>query len=142
MRAVTILMALLTGGCAPQPPLMPVASVEQLMEGTVHPAAEVLFKSVGTIISEKGVEEIAPRNDEEWANVRNNAVTLAESGNLLMIGKRAKDQGDWMKMAQGLIEAGVAATKATEAKDVQALFDAGGKVYEACERCHGRYRKK
>ena len=112
------------------------------MDATVHPAAEVIFDSVGTIISASGTEEIAPRNDEEWANVRRNALTLAEAGNLLMMEKRAKDKGEWMKRAETLVDAGTVAMKAAELKNAEALFAAGGQVYEACLLCHERYRKE
>ena len=47
----------------------------------------------------------APQNDEEWAAVGNSAAALIESGNLLMMGGRAVDQGDWVKMSQAMIDA-------------------------------------
>src|SRR5262245_37939525 len=130
---------LFSSACAPKPEFKPVASVHQLMESTINPAAEVLFESVGTVISLNGVEEIAPKNDEEWATVRHNAMTLAESGNLLMIGDRARDKGEWMKLSQSLVDVGVAALKAAEAKNPEALFEAGGQVYEVCQQCHRKY---
>ena len=43
-----------------------------------------------TIDTKDGTEEIRPRTDEEWTAVRNAAVTLAESGNLLMMVPRAQ----------------------------------------------------
>ena len=58
-----------------------------------------------TIITDKGTEEFRPRTNAEWDAVRNHAVALAESGNLLMMVPRAKDGGEWMKRAQDLIEA-------------------------------------
>jgi len=131
-----------SSACAPKPEFKPVASVPQLMESTIQPAAEVLFESVGTVISFSGVEEIAPKNDEEWATVRHNAMTLAESGNLLMIGDRARDKGDWMKLSQALVDVGVVALKAAEAKNPEALFEAGGQVYEVCQQCHRKYWKE
>lgn len=109
------------------------------MQATIHPAAEVLFDAVGTIVSMSGVEEIAPKNDEEWEHVRNSALTLAESGNLLMIGERARDKGEWWKMSQALVDVGIVALKAAEAKNPEALFEAGGQVYEVCQQCHNRY---
>jgi hypothetical protein len=133
------LVLFFSSACAPKPEFKPVASVQQLMESTIEPAAEVLFESVGTVITFSGVEEIAPKNDEEWAVVRHNAMTLAESGNLLMIGDRARDQGDWIKMSQALVDVGVVALKAAEAKNPEALFEAGGQVYEVCQQCHRKY---
>jgi hypothetical protein len=127
--------------CAPQPAFKPVASVKQLMEATISPCAESIFEAVGTIVSAAGVEEIAPKNEQEWAAVRNQALTLAESGNLLMMSSRAKDKGEWIRMSQALVDAGVVALKAAQAKNAAALFDAGAQVYAVCEQCHSRYWK-
>ena len=49
------------------------------------------------------------------------AITLAESGNLLMMRERARDQGDWMKDAKMLVDVGTAAYKAAQNKDTKAL---------------------
>ena len=46
---------------------------------------------------------------------------------------------DWVTYAQGLIEAGLVAMAAAEAHDAEALFDAGGQVYQACRACHEQY---
>ncbi len=127
--------------CAPKPGFKPVATVKQLMEATIDPAAEVVFDAVGTIVTASGVEEIAPKNDDEWAMVRHSALTLAESGNLLLIGGRARD-GPWIRMSQALIDVGMVALKAAEAKNPEALFEAGGQVYEVCEQCHKQYWKE
>jgi hypothetical protein len=132
-------VALIFGACSTQPAFQPVGSVKQIMEAAIHPASEVVFEAVGTILTVGGVEEIAPKNDEEWTKVRDNALILAESGNLLMIGNRVKDKGDWMKMSKALTDAGVIALKAAEAKNPAALFEAGGQVYEACQQCHTKY---
>jgi hypothetical protein len=132
-------LSIAAASCSPQPRFKTVATVKQLMEATIHPAAEVLFDSVGTIISLEGTEEIAPKNDGEWARVGYSALTLAESANLLMIGGRAADQGDWITFSREMVDAGVAAMKAVEAKNPEALFEAGGQVYAVCARCHEKY---
>ena len=132
----------LATACTRHPPFKPVATVKQLMVSTIDPAADVLFEAVGTIISANGVEEIAPKNDEEWAIVRDNALIVAEAGNLLMMKGRAQDQGDWIKMSQALVDVGVVALKAAEAKNPAALFEAGGEVYAVCTDCHSRYWKQ
>ena len=147
MRTILIfllagLILLFAGACSRQPGFQPIANVKQLMAAAVAPSAEVLFDSVGTIVSTAGVEEIAPKNDEEWANVRNHAVVLAESGNLLMMDGRAKDRGDWMKASQALIAAGVGALKAAEAKDAAKLLEAGGNIDAVCDQCHTKYWKE
>jgi hypothetical protein len=116
-----------------------VANVKELMNWIVDPHADVLWDSVGTIITEAGTEERQPRTEEEWEAVRNSAATIAESGNLLMMDGRAFDRDEWMKASRSMIDAATTALQAAEAKDVPALFDAGGTVYEACTACHSKY---
>jgi hypothetical protein len=113
--------------------------VKQLMSWIVDPNATGLWNSVATIDTDKGREERQPRTDEEWNAVRNHAAVLVESGNLLMLSGRAVDQGDWIKFSRGLSDAASTALQAAEVKDVPALFEAGGTVYEACSACHAKY---
>jgi hypothetical protein len=140
-RAVALGVALLAMGCRNEtgPPFEPRADVKELMISMVDPAADVLWDSVGTIISEEGVDEWYPKTDEEWAKVRASTVVIMEAGNLLMIGNRARDQKLWMEMSRGMIEAGAKALAAVETRDPDAVFAVGEDVYVACDRCHGLY---
>jgi len=121
------------------PPFRPVADVKQLMATVVEPAAEVYWDAVGTIIDRKGIVDIAPKTVEEWEAVRNSAYVVAESGNLLMMAGRARDNGDWMKLSQALVDVGRRAIQAAESKNTAAVFDVGADVYDACTNCHARY---
>jgi hypothetical protein len=123
-------------------PLVPVASVKQIMGGIVGPAAMVIFESVSTTVSEKGVEEKAPANDEEWAVVGNSAAALAEAGNLLMMDGRAVDRGDWVKMSQAMIEAARQNLKAVDAKSTDGILEAGSVLNNTCDDCHQRYQRQ
>jgi hypothetical protein len=119
----------------------PVASVKQIMGGITGPAATVVYDAVSTVITTQGVKETAPRNDEEWAHVGNNAAALAESANLLMTPGRAVDNGDWMKMSAELVAAAKIAVKAAEDKSTQGIIEAGGAINETCDTCHERYQR-
>ena len=119
----------------------PVASVKQIMKGIVAPAATVVFNSVSTTVTVKGVEEKAPQTDEEWEAVGNSAAALIESGNLLLIGSRAVDRGDWVKESQALIEAAKVALKATQAKSAEQLLASGEAVNMSCDNCHREYQR-
>jgi hypothetical protein len=121
------------------PPFKPVADVKQLMQAAVDPSADAIWEASGEIISAAETVERKPKNDEEWTAVRNAAITLAESGNLLMMVPRAKDGDVWMQRSQELIDTGTAAWRAADAKDVKRLFDAGADVYGACNHCHQDY---
>ena len=70
--------------------------------------------------------------------VRNAAVAVAESGNLLMMAPRAKDDA-WMRICQTMVDAGAKAIRAAEAKNADQVFDAGGEIYEVCTNCHSKY---
>ncbi len=107
----------------------PVASVTQLMLVMVIPASNALFD----------VARNVPDTDEGWAGVQNQAVILAESGNLLMMGDRAQDSAVWMSTSRALVDAGEAALRAAEAKDVDAITDIGNQIIEACESCHEKH---
>ena len=63
----------------------PVATVQDLMLAMVDPSSDAVFEAVSTTISIRGQETKTPKNDHEWAVVRNNALTLVEAGNLLMM---------------------------------------------------------
>jgi len=123
------------------PVTTPVASVKQIMKGIVAPAATTVFNSVSTTVSFKGTEEKAPQTDEEWEQVGTSAAALIESGNLLLMGSRAVDQGEWIKMSQALIDAGKVALKATEAKSAEGVLGAGEAINTSCDNCHRKYQR-
>ena len=119
----------------------PVASVKQIMNGIVAPASTVIFNAVSTTVTAKGIEDVAPRNDEEWAAVGNSAAALAEAGNLMMLDGRTVDRGDWVTMSKAMLEAGRASLKAVEAKSTDGLLAAGEAVNTSCDNCHRRYQR-
>lgn len=121
------------------PPFQLVGSIEDVMHDVVYPHAEVVWDSVGTIITEEGTHEIRPGSEAEWLRVTQSAYTIAEAGNLLMLEGRAKDTGDWMEYASGLIDAASLAVEAAQARNAERLFDTGGTIYEACTACHEQY---
>jgi hypothetical protein len=131
-------------GAAPDeqgPPVIPVATVKQIMAGITMPAAYVVFDSVATIVSAAGTEERQPRTDEEWAAVGAGAAALIESANLLLMGDRPVDQGDWVKMTQAMADAGKTALKAAEAKSPEGILAAGETINMTCDNCHEKYQR-
>ena len=111
---------------APPPPFKPVADIQQLMASVTDPATDVIWASVGTIITTKGAEEHFPKTDEEWMAIRNAAMVVTESGNLMMLPGRAKDNDEWMRLSTALIDVGTRAIKIIDSKDKEALFTVGG----------------
>ncbi len=145
LLSVVALVAAVATGCAPrQPaaaelPFQAVVGEKALMTAVIEPAADHIWDAVGTIIDDQGMTDFQPETDEEWTAVRNASVVVAESGNLLMMGRRARDQGDWLGWSRDLIAAGQMAMNAAQARDRDSLFDAGGAIYVACRGCHESY---
>lgn len=144
MRTVVLMVSLSALACAcssapPPPPFKAVADNKLLMQAVVDPNADIVWDAVKTIVTAKGTEDIRPHTEAEWTNVRNAAVALTESGNLMMMVPRAKDGGEWMQRAQELIDTGEAAIRAADAKNADRLFTVGGDIYEACSNCHQKY---
>ncbi len=111
-------------------PFQPVGNVSQLMIDIIYPASDALFY----------IERNPPKNDHDWNVIRGTALTLAESGNLLLMGGRARDQDRWVKDTKLMIDAGTAAFKAAQKKDMQAILDLNEQLSASCTTCHVHYR--
>jgi len=114
---------------APEP--QPVGTMSEFMVSVIYPAANDLLLFV-----HRG----APKDDKEWAAVQRSAILLAESGNLLMMRGRARDQGEWIKHSRMLVDVGAAAYKAARVKDANALLALDEPLNASCITCHKQYR--
>ena len=123
------------------PAIAPVATVKQIMAGIVMPSAAFVWDSVSTTVSAAGTIEKAPKTDAEWAIVGAYAAALVESGNLLVIGDRAIDRQDWVKMSKALSDAAMTAVKAAEAKNTDGILAAGETINMSCDNCHQKYQR-
>ena len=144
MRLVSIVLvfATLVLGCAPvaeETPFREIAGVRLLMNATLDPAADAIWDAVKTEMTLEETVDFEPQNDEEWTVVRNHAITLAESGNLLMIGSRRHPDPEWDGWSRDLIAAGEMAMRAAEAQDAERLFEIGGEIYRSCDGCHAKF---
>jgi cytochrome c556 len=139
MRIPAVLLScgvLLIAGCTRSgtgaTPFQPIASVQELMRAMTIPSSDAVFKAQGE----------TPTDDAGWLALQTNALVLAESGNLLMLGERARDTGKWRTDAVGLINAAASAVKAARAKNADQFGQAADAVYNACEACHKDYPPK
>lgn len=120
-----------------------VASTKEIMTAMVIPASNALF---GT--AEKPT-------DQEWAEVRKQALILAEAGNLLMIpGRMASttkgntkgttaNAGAWNQAAKTMRDAGRLALSAIDKKDTDLLAgDVSEQILTSCSSCHEKYMIK
>ena len=159
---------------APAPPagpallgdLRPVVSIKELMRDEIDPIADKVFGAVGESVTAQGVTHFAPKNDDDWAQVRMGAVVLAEAANLLKIERpfapsgevgdsvgpdatelsptamKAKVDGDkalWSAYAEGMRLVAIDVMEIVTRKDTAALDTAAGALDKACENCHLEY---
>ena len=143
ISVAVLLGVLLTAGCAEElpsgPPLDMRHSTRDLMAGMIDASADALWAAVGTVWDENGENHWEPETEEQWLAVIGAAMTLVESGNLLMLGDRAVDDDQWMVHSQALVDAGAIALDAAEARDPERVFEIGEVVYNACQNCHSIY---
>jgi hypothetical protein len=108
----------------------PVGTMSDLMVKIVYPASDAIFY----------VETRQPATDAEWSELQAKALALAESANLLMMPGRARDQVRWIADATLMRDAGAAAFKAANARDVNTLAGLNDQLYTSCVTCHQHYR--
>ena len=141
-------------------------SIKELMQNIIDPIADNIFDAVGSDVTAKGIVDIRPVTDDDWAKVRQGAVTLAESTNLLKMPRPVAPPGDtnksigpnapelspeqiqakieqdralWNRHANQLRDDALKVLAIVKAKDVDALFQAGSDIDRACETCHLEY---
>ena len=139
----------------------PYASLVQLMRGIPFPSSNLIFD---TQAKDPGAPP--PKADKNaagagatatyasvyagWELVEYASLALAETANLIMIPGRVcsngkpvpVDRDDFRKFAQGLVDAGMAAYKVAQSKNLDAMVEVTGTVSDACAACHEVYRDK
>jgi hypothetical protein len=105
-------------------------TMKQLMLDLIHPASNDILLTVS-----RG----GPSDDKEWASLRHNALTLSESGNVLMAQPQSKSDA-WVKAAKLLTDAGSDAFKAAQSKDAKALPAITARIDASCTNCHKQFR--
>jgi hypothetical protein len=108
----------------------PVGNMSQLMIDIIYPTSDALFY----------VDRDPPKNEHEWSLLRGQALILAESGNLIMMAGRARDQENWIKYSKIMIDLGKTAFKAAQAKDLDGIRALNDPLNDVCVNCHLQYR--
>lgn len=124
-------------GAATGQPYKPVSSVLDLMRGTVTMSAERYWDSVSVVIDIEGEHVNQPETQLEWHEVWSAGLTLAESGNLLMIPRDGMpDDPEWIRLSTEFVDVGLRAAEAARRNDYEEVLLVGGYVRDACEACH------
>jgi len=146
--------------------IRPVASFQEIMLAEVNPAATFVWNAVSTESTASGTIEHRPNSEQDWLAVRHQALVLIEAGNLLLVEGRPivargatvkdaeqpgilgpeqirramnADRARLVRLVHALQDSTRKVIEATDAKDADALSEAGGNIDEACEACHKAY---
>ena len=142
-------------------PYRPVASIREVMNSVIDPSIDMVWDSVKTVIDDGRMTDYAPTTDEDWTEVRRHALIVSEAANLLLMPSRPvappgatsqapgvelapeevralidENRDGWHFFVQQLQDSLELALAAIDAKDPQALLDAGEQIDTACENCH------
>jgi hypothetical protein len=143
-----------------------VGGIKDMMRLEVDPSADAIWESVSTVGDATGIHENMPRSDKEWSEVRDHAVVLAESANLLAVsgrrvtvsGQRIDGEGaygnlttdaseraivanraEFLAFAQALRVVAIEIIQAADAKDVRGILEKGEVLDGVCESCHLKF---
>jgi hypothetical protein len=152
-----------TAAAQTESPFRLTATIQELMDAEVDPAADFIWGSVGFIANKNGVQDKTPKTDKDWAVVRNNAIILTEAANLLVIpGRQVAREGlpldveekggiedpkeiqkaieakrdAFLGFAHRLHDVGAEILSAIDKKDIATMDALGEKLDAACEQCH------
>ena len=152
-----------TPAAPPAPPFQLKASIQELMDAVIDPAADALWDSVSITETAKGTVFHQPKTDEEWQEARRHAIALIEGTNLLIMdgrklvapGSTVLDQGTsgvlsaeegqkvfdskhatFVEFARALRDAGEQMLNSIDKKDSTGMMNAGAAMDGVCEGCH------
>jgi hypothetical protein len=123
---------------AASPPVTSPVSINAEMVSLVDHAAHELWN-----VEREGQK---PKTQDDWENLSEHATELAAAGALIMLpGTGPNDvtltqQTKWQKWAKDLSDTGMAALKASQANNIDALLTANNHLVEVCEGCHKDFK--
>jgi len=163
LLASVVLLAPVCGMAQGENPIPPDATVRQIMNDFVRPAADVLWGATAVYVTEQGEDDRSPKNDEEWNTVDQSRVAMEQAIEALMTPGRKVDVADgaatseedlnpaqiealiskepdvWAAKLQALSQSMQHSRKAIEDQDVESLTEIGGEIDDACESCHQHF---
>jgi hypothetical protein len=135
------------------------ATLNQLMQGVVYPAANVLFSTQTedpAALERPPVKDPAMATDPlvsvfgGWQAVENSALALAESATLLSMPGRVCSNGvaapvsdpAWSTFVGEVRDAGLKAYAAAQAKDRDKMIELSETINDSCVHCHRKWRPR
>jgi hypothetical protein len=164
MNAMTVTLTLSLGvgasmmvACAAesQPPAQPAQAAQPASTTTPPPSGPpvsinaqmvAVVDHAGHALWDVEKEGRAPKTGADWEMVAEHAVQIAAAGTLITLpGTGPNDltmtaQPDWKKWSRAMSDAGLAAFRASEKNDFEALVAANSDLVDSCESCHKQFK--
>src|ERR1700683_399819 len=93
----------ISGEIPREPPFRAIATIQDLMDSEIDPAADFIWGSVGTVITAAGVEDRQPRTNEQWNELRRKTIILVEATNLLIMPGRHVASKEFPSAGSGVL---------------------------------------
>lgn len=152
--APSVLAGALLTACNTAPAPAPEASTGSTQSASTAAVPEVSINAVMVALVDHAAHNLwdveregkAPKSDADWANVVEHAVQIAAAGPAITVGGTGANDGVWVRTAswrahaQRMSDAGVAALKAANSKNLESLVAANGQLVETCEACHKEFK--
>lgn len=153
-----VVAASLTLACGGPPPApAPQATPEPVVTTPAAPTAIIPSVSVNAMMVdlvdhaghnlwEAEREGKAPKRDADWANIEEHAVQLVAAASAITVGGSGPndtvwiDTPSWRGHARKMADAAAEAVSAAQAKKLDGLVAANGKLVESCEGCHKEFK--
>jgi hypothetical protein len=144
-----------------------IAGIQDIMALQIDPAADAIWESVSTTVSKDGTHEHKPLTDDDWRKAHGHALMIIEGANsILLDGRRVAREGvtqledhgtlgnltaeesqqaidanrsTFVSYAIALRAVGEELLKATEAKSIDGIMEAGATMDQVCETCHLKF---
>jgi len=144
-------------------PIPAAATIKEIMNDVIRPAADALWGATAVYITEEGEDDRSPKNDEEWLAVDESRIAMERAIEALSEPGRKVDAADapepgegdlhpveiealikqepevWAAKLSALSESMLNTKKAIEDQNVETLSEVGAEIDEACEGCHQHF---
>ena len=110
--------------------------ITTLMDPMLNDASEVVWDSAGFIDTYEGTTDLTPTTPEGWQSVSDAADEIKALSETLRQERYSLNRQGWIAISQSLAVASDEINATVEAKDGDALFQAGAQLYQVCVACH------
>jgi hypothetical protein len=100
----------------------------------------------GHVLWDAERDDHRPATEADWQELERHATQMAAAGTLIALGGTGPSdriwagQAHWTDLSRELSTAGVQATAAIKARNLEALVTANGALVDVCERCHKEFK--